>query len=104
MGVQDQFAPTPAHGAAYRVILERTELAIASMKTAEDLSAVEGTINSIVKWSESQGDGKILQAYSWAAGRVRQTARDRFAIILNSKRVSEAYSALPKPPEKEKSP
>lgn len=94
----DKFAPTPQHGAAYAVVIERVggTREIASCSTEEKFAEHKKTLDGIVQWLNGQ-DPKIQRAYYWAINRVKSDLRNRLDIYENSRKVNEAMATLPKP-------
>lgn len=94
----DQFAPTPQHGAAYAVVIERVggTREIASCSTEEKFAEHKKTLDGITAWLNSQ-DPKIQRAYHWAINRVKSDLRNRLDVFENSRRVNAAMVDLPKP-------
>lgn len=95
----DQFAPTPQHGAAYAVVIEKVggTREIASCSTEEKFAEHKKTLDGIVSWLLTQDDIKIQRAYHWAINKVRSDLRNRLDVFENSRRVAAAMATLPKP-------
>ena len=90
-----EFAPTPLHGAAYKVLLERCDIANCSNAAAH--AKIRETLEEIRKWSLDQ-EKPIFDAYAWAITRITADADARLAVCNNSVRVFAAYDLIPKPP------
>lgn len=96
MGVEQQFAPSPEHGAAQRVIIERVDPG--SVVTQEHLDIAMNKIRFFQGWAMAQPT-PVRVTYLWAAQQVSDMVLERFKLHENSRRVMAAYDAIPKPPE-----
>lgn len=96
IGTDPRFAPSAAHGAALRYLLERVD--IERCATPAALSEIMAVVERTRAWSRAQ-PLEIHLAYTWACDKVTDDARGRLAIFENARRVSDAYAELPKPPD-----
>lgn len=95
----DKFAPTPQHGAAYAVVIEKVGgmHAIGACDTEGVFAIHKETLDRIMTWTNQQEDPLIKRAYHWAINKVKTDLRNRLDVFENSRRVAAAMANLPKP-------
>lgn len=95
---KSKFAPSPMHGAAYAVVIDKVggTREIASCCTAEVREGHLKTLTDLRAWARTQTPD-VRAAYFWGIDMVEADLRSRLDIFENSRRVNQAMVTLPKP-------
>lgn len=96
--IESKFAPTPTHGAAYAVVIEKVggAIAIGDCSTQTRYSELRSQLDRIMEWANGQSV-LVKNAYRYGVTRVDADLRSRLEVHENSRRVLAARADLPKP-------
>lgn len=86
--------PSPEHGAAYRVLYERTQPAYCTTQHRRGEIAAEFAV--VTAWAETQ-TVQVKAAYAWATAYILRDVDSRLQMYARAKRVESAFASIPRP-------
>lgn len=97
--INNRFAPTPMHGAAYAVAIETVGGldAIGSCDSEARYANLRGKLDALIYFARDTKDPALLDAYAYGVAKVDADIRSRMQVIQNSRAVKAALETLPRP-------
>jgi len=97
--LNDKFAPTPLHGAAYAVAIREVGGIgeIAACDSPGRYAQVREKLDALLVFARGQDSPSVLAAYEYGVAKVDADLLGRMEIIENSRKVNAALATLPQP-------